>query len=888
MSVQVVLSERRSRPVSAPYHRSKSIDPVVQPGSTARVQVHGKFFRLEGRKWYVRGLTYGPFAPDDNGDFLPPRRVLLGDFARMRDMGANAVRLYHVPPPWLLDEALKAGLRVLIDVPWQKHRCFFEDWYAREDARQRVRRAARLLGSHPATLGISVCNEVPKDIVRYYGAQRVAAFLDELIEIVKEESPQCLATYANYPSTEFLCPRRLDFACFNVYLHDAQRLGAYLDRLQHLVGPVPLILGEFGADAIRNGEQRQAELVAQHVHTVFRHGLAGSFVFSYTDEWFTGGAYIEDWAFGITTRQREERPAAAALRRVWQHTPFGEDTALPRVSVVVCSYNGGSTLRECLDSLVRLRYPDYEVILVDDGSTDDTRQIARQFPQVRYIHQTNQGLSVARNVGAAAATGQIVAYTDSDCIADEDWLMYLVQTMLDEQADAAGGPNIPPPGDGWTAQCVAASPGGPSHVMLDDRRAEHVPGCNMAFRRDRLAAVGGFDPRFRVAGDDVDICWRFLDAGMKICYSPAALVWHKRRRTVRAYLRQQAGYGRAEALLHEKHPHRFNSLGCARWHGIIYGEGAVYSAACAPRVHYGRFGQGLFQMIYRSNEMGLRAVPVLLEWHAAALYALAMALIWPPAAIICAAMWACSIAVAVQSSRAAPLPAGAPWWCRPLVFALHLAQPVVRSWHRYRRRLACKTLPHVPADNRMSESHIRKAGMRRWDMYWSSSEARGREELLASLQQEAARTGFEIDFSSEWATHDALASGDLWHRIRVHTATEELGWPRRFTRARCELAFTTFTGLAVAAAGIWTTAALAAGRMPLAAAGIAALAGIVWRVLVSQKRCLRAVTRLLWRSGHHARLDNISIDEVRAAETSRRAGVLLPAPGATQYARQST
>jgi GT2 family glycosyltransferase len=121
--------------------------------------------------------------------------------------------------------------------------------------------------------------------------------------------------------------------------------------------------------------------------------------------------------------------------------------------------------------------------------------------------------------------------------------------MLDQNVSAIGGPNLPPTTDGWVARCVAASPGGPCHVMLDDRRAEHVPGCNLAVRRDVLLNMGGFDVRFRQAGDDVDVCWRLLDAGHAIGYAPAAVVWHHRRATVRAYLSQQAGYGRAEAML---------------------------------------------------------------------------------------------------------------------------------------------------------------------------------------------------------------------------------------------------------------------------------------------------------------------------------------------------
>ena len=114
------------------------------------------------------------------------------------------------------------------------------------------------------------------------------------------------------------------------------------------------------------------------------------------------------------------------------------------MSVIVCSYNGGRTLGACLESLGKLNYPAYEVILIDDGSTDDTADDGREFPWVRYIHQTNHGLSHARNTGAAAAKGEVLAYTDSDCMADVDWLYYLIGTLVSGDYAGVGGPNIAP------------------------------------------------------------------------------------------------------------------------------------------------------------------------------------------------------------------------------------------------------------------------------------------------------------------------------------------------------------------------------------------------------------------------------------------------------------
>src|SRR5207253_2430962 len=183
------------------------------------------------------------------------------------------------------------------------------------------------------------------------------------------------------------------------------------------------------------------------------------------------------WDFGLMTRDRRPKAAALAAREAFRDTPFPVDTCWPRVSVIVCSFNGARTISECLEGVVALHYPTYEVIVVDDGSTDETPLIAASF-NVRLIRTANRGLSSARNTGLAAASGEIVAYLDDDARPDPEWLTYLAATFLGSQHVAVGGPNLPPAGDGLMAECVAAAPGGPSHVLLTDREAEHLPGCN--------------------------------------------------------------------------------------------------------------------------------------------------------------------------------------------------------------------------------------------------------------------------------------------------------------------------------------------------------------------------------------------------------------------------
>jgi O-antigen biosynthesis protein len=673
---------------------------------------------------------------------------------------------------------------------------------------------------------------------------------------VKQVAPDCLTTYANYPTTEFLQPRGFDFCCFNVYLHELDRLGAYFDRLQHIAGDRPLVLAEFGVDSYRQGVNQQADLLAGHVQTVFQHGLAGSIVFSFTDDWFTGGAKVENWRFGVTEDDRSEKPTALALQQAWHKAPFVEPATLPKVSVVVCAYNAARTLPECLDALMRLDYPDYEVILVDDGSKDNTPQIAAEFPQVRYVRQDNHGLSYARNVGAERARGEVVAYTDADCVADEDWLRCLMQAMRDQNVPAIGGPNITPRSDGWSARCVAASPGNPSHVMFDDRHAEHIPGCNMAFRRDVLLELGGFDAQFRAAGDDVDFCWRLLDHGGAIGYAPGAFVWHHRRETVKAYLKQQIGYGRAEALLHFMHPHRFSMMGHCGWHGRIYGSGAAGLPLVPERIYYGTFGFAPFQTIYRHNQYGAWACVTWLEWHMVALFFFALAFIFWPLGLVSLIMWTGSALLAVAAARKAALPKESPWWCRPLIGILHIVQPPIRGWFRatYDLRL---WRPHLDAAYYDVQHNPKAVSSRVSDLYWISKRGLGRETLLNRVVEEAKRLGWLGVFNNAWSTWDVKLVGDLWHTLHIHTATEELGSNKRFTRARITAQPTIINRVVSVAALIWSSAALISLEPLALLLALLGSAAALMQNIRSRRTCLNAAASLVARAGQNAELEPV-------------------------------
>ena len=490
-----------------------------------RVRAKGRYLFAGDTKFFVKGVTYGPFPENSRGEPLPEDATVLRDFELMRRAGVNAIRVYYVPPRHFLDLAAKAGIRVMVGIPWPQHLCFLDQWEVKEDIKKTVRESVASLAGHPAILAWLIGNEIPSHIVRWHGAGKVEKFLAALAAIVREEDPEGMVTYANYPSTEYLRLPFLDFLSVNVYLHDPKAFRSYVKRLQNVAGELPLVLSEFGMDSIRNSEEHVAETLAWQLRAAYELGVSGTMVFAWTDEWYTGGHLIEDWKFGLVNELRRAKPAYQAVADVYRQKLPLLPQQVPAISVVVCAYNAASTMDGCLASFAKVDYPDFEVIVVDDGSTDETGAIADRHaaaaPYIHVIHQPNLGLSAARNVGMRAARGEIVAYTDSDCYVDPHWLHYMAWAFTDDRFVAVGGPNLPPAEDNRTAACVAVSPGAPTHVLLTDEIAEHVPGCNMAYRKEYLAGIGGFDATYRAAGDDVDVCWRLQDDGHLIGFSAA-------------------------------------------------------------------------------------------------------------------------------------------------------------------------------------------------------------------------------------------------------------------------------------------------------------------------------------------------------------------------------
>jgi O-antigen biosynthesis protein len=756
-----------------------SSSPCSPPNAApeqARLRVSGKFLRVGGEKVSLKGVSYGPFRPNAQGEPFPDEPQLTADLEHISALGFDTLRLYDPPSEALLRLAERLGLRLIVGIPWTDHVDFLRDAALQKSIIAEVCAAVTRLRDHPCVVAFLIGNEIEKTLVRWMGPQRVQRFLERLMQSARDCAPSQLFSYATYPSTEYLIPRNADFLAVNVYLEQPAAFQAYLQRLHNLAGNKPLLITEFGLDAAAHGEAAQAETRQWFEQICAESAVAGTVWFSYTDEWFRGGEEVTGWQFGITDKARRERPSA-------QLVPLPLATkSWPKISVIVCTYYGEATLRACLTSLQSLRYPDYEVLVIDDGSGEEVSKIAQDFPSVRYIRQDHAGLSVARNRGAAGALGEILAYTDDDCIADEDWLLYLAAGFDDPKWVACGGPNIPPPPRNETESVVACAPGAPSHVLLSDVEAEHLPGCNLAIRKSALDAIGGFDPAYRVAGDDVDVCWRLRDAGGRLRFAPGAMVWHHRRYTVDAYLRQQSGYGHAEALLMLKHPKRFGRLGGARWSGAIYGDASMTADPAAGRIFHGPMGDGLFQGIYQQSAQSL--LDLLSGFLGLLLMLLLLLLNMKLLGLGVAALFVVA-SKARMSRQTNALP---PLSClRQLqLLYLHLMQPIKREQARMKGILTACVVNRSPAKK---EPPPTPSQPKPWSLplseqsYWSETNI-GRDRLLEELRQLIRAHGYTCQEDDGWQRLDLEAKLTSWLSITFLTVTEYHGQGRCLTRVR--------------------------------------------------------------------------------------------------------
>ncbi|WP_246113299.1 glycosyltransferase [Segetibacter aerophilus] len=755
---------------------------------TKRMHVKGKFLYAKNRKFYIKGVTYGTFKPDDNDVQFPDAETVEKDFSLMACEGMNAVRTYTVPPKYLLDTAERHQLKVMVGLPWEQHITFLDTKERKKDIVKRVKEGVVFCENHPAILCYTIGNEIPAPIVRWYGKAKIEAFLKSLYKAVKEVDPQGLVTYVNYPTTEYLDLSFLDFDCFNVYLETPEKLSKYISRLHNLSGDRPLVLAEIGLDSMRNGHEKQAEVLKWQIETVFGKGCAGMFVFAWTDEWWRGGFEIEDWDFGLVDRERRPKPALSAVVKAMAKVPFAGIQNFPFISVIVCSYNGSATIRDTMEGLVKLKYPKFEVIVVNDGSKDNLAQIVSEYP-VKLINTSNRGLSSARNTGMYNAKGEILAYIDDDAYPDDHWLHYLAYAYNNSTHAAMGGPNIIPSEDGPIATCVANAPGGPVHVLETDEIAEHIPGCNLSVRKDVLMKIGGFDPMYRAAGDDVDVCWRIQEAGYTIGFHPSALVWHHRRNSLKAYWKQQQGYGKAEALLESKWPEKYNGFGHLTWAGRIYGNGFTLPINVKKgKVFHGTWGSALFQSVYQPAEGFLNCIPLMPEWYLLSTLFGVMACLgslWTPLLALWPVFIASIAVIIIQGIISAvkntSLSKGQEhnWKYFLLIVLLHIVQPVARLRGRIKNGLTPWRIRGAKASFK-NLTLFKSKTLTHWnEVSWKSNET-----WLEEIEQNIIGLKARVKRGGDFDKWDIKTRNGLFSTAKGVLTVEEHGANKQYVKFR--------------------------------------------------------------------------------------------------------
>ncbi len=261
-------------------------------------------------------------------------------------------------------------------------------------------------------------------------------------------------------------------------------------------------------------------------------------------------------------------------------------TSLPKVSIVIPVKDRQDELAACLASLDTLDYPRElrEVIVVDDGSSDASAAVARHAgATVLPSGGIGRGPAAARNRGAEAATGDILAFIDSDCTAASAWLTELVDAFADPQVVAVGGlvegMYRATALDRYEAAMSSLSLGKQERSGQGGTDTFYLPSCNLLVRRTAFARAGAFRPGMHV-GEDVDLTWRLRDGGGRIVYRPQGRVWHAHRNALRAFLKRRFQYGTSEGMLQSLHPQRrkrmaFPPLLCA----VLAGGAAALTGA---------------------------------------------------------------------------------------------------------------------------------------------------------------------------------------------------------------------------------------------------------------------------------------------------------------------
>lgn len=232
--------------------------------------------------------------------------------------------------------------------------------------------------------------------------------------------------------------------------------------------------------------------------------------------------------------------------------------ALPIVSVVVPAYNSEKTIRQCLNALTNQSYPAnlYEVIVADDGSSDKTGDIAKSYA-VRYIRQENRGPASARNRGVKEAKGDIILFTDSDCVPDVKWISEMIKPFKDPAIAAVKGA-YKTNQKALTARFAQIEFEERFEMLKKVQSIDMIDTYSAGFRKDIFLQMNGFDEGFPVANnEDTDLSYRMSKAGYRMIFNPDAVVYHLNHPdSIKRYFKLKFWRGYWRMIVYKKYPEK--------------------------------------------------------------------------------------------------------------------------------------------------------------------------------------------------------------------------------------------------------------------------------------------------------------------------------------------
>jgi glycosyltransferase involved in cell wall biosynthesis len=232
-------------------------------------------------------------------------------------------------------------------------------------------------------------------------------------------------------------------------------------------------------------------------------------------------------------------------------------TRIPGASVIVPAYNAEKTLAFCLEALGNQSHSkeNFEVVVIDDGSTDRTAQIARRF-RIIYEYQRNRGPAAARNKGAALAQGNVILFTDADCVPERNWVEEMIRPFKDPTVAAVKGAYRTKQKE--LAARFAQAEFEDRYTLLEKKDViDMIDTYSAAFKRDVFEKAGGFDESFPVANnEDTDLSYRLATSGHKLVFNPKAIVYHSHPNSIFHYLRVKYWRGYYRIVVYRRFPEK--------------------------------------------------------------------------------------------------------------------------------------------------------------------------------------------------------------------------------------------------------------------------------------------------------------------------------------------